>query len=180
MTHQNPAWPHSPLHKFCTTGTFMVTAGTYQKLHYFKSEESLNFLQQLILTESLKYGWEIQAWAIFSNHYHFIAISQKGTEKLQAFIRNVHSKAAIYINSSDNTIGRKVWHNYWDTQLTNQKSYMARLCYVHGNPVKHKLVDRAANYRWCSAWWFENYGEKSFVDSVYRFKTDKVVCFDEF
>ena len=48
-----------------------------------------------------------------------------------------------------------IWHNFWDTELTYEKSYLARLNYVHQNAVKHGLVARACQYRWCSAAWFE-------------------------
>ena len=36
------------------------------------------------------------------------------------------------------------------------KSYLARLNYVHQNPVKHGLVRVANQYRWCSAAWLEH------------------------
>ena len=48
-----------------------------------------------------------------------------------------------------------MWHNFWDTKLTFEKSYLARLNYVHQNAVKHVLVPAANQYRWCSAAWFE-------------------------
>src|SRR6185295_13265442 len=40
----------------------------------------------------------------------------------------------------DNATGRQVWYNFWDTKLTFENSYLARLNYVHQNPVKHGLV----------------------------------------
>lgn len=49
-------------------------------------------------------------------------------------------KTAKWINQVDAKPGRQVWHNFWETRLTYQKSYLARLKYVHQNPVKHGLV----------------------------------------
>ena len=43
----------------------------------------------------------------------------------------------------------------WDRELTFEKSYLARLNYVHHNPVHHKLVPVTGEYAWCSARWFE-------------------------
>jgi hypothetical protein len=57
----------------------------------------------------------------------------------------LHTRAGGWINRLDNTPNRKVWHNFWDTKLTYEKSYLARLNYVHQNPVRHGLV-RLANH----------------------------------
>ena len=41
-----------------------------------------------------------------------------------------------------------LWHNFWDTKLTYQKSYLARSEYVHQNAVKHGPAPVANQYRW--------------------------------
>ena len=76
--------------------------------------------------------------------------------------------------------GRQVWHNFWETRLTYQKSYLARLNYVHQNPVKHGLVPVANQYPWCSAAWFERTASPAMVKSIYRFQVDRLGILDEF
>jgi putative transposase len=76
--------------------------------------------------------------------------------------------------------GAKVRHNFWDTRLSYQTSYFARLNYVHENPVKHRLVPVANQYPWCSARRFENAASSATVQCVYRFKTATVKVQDEF
>ena len=83
-------------------------------------------------------------------------------------------------NRLDKTSGRKVWHNFWDTRLTYQKSYLARLNYVHQNAVKHGLVLVANQYRWCSVRWFEGVAAPAPVRSIYRFRTDALTVNDDF
>ena len=92
----------------------------------------------------------------------------------------LHTRIAEWINQVDNTPGRKVWHNFWDTKLTYQRSYLARLNYVHQNAVKHGLVPEANRYRWCSARWFEQIASPAMVRSIYRFKIDYVSVRDDF
>ena len=77
-------------------------------------------------------------------------------------------------------MGRQVWFNYWDTQLTFEKSYLARLSYVHQNAVKHGLVRQAHEYRWCSAAWFERTATPAHVKTIYGFKTDRVKIEDDY
>jgi len=83
-------------------------------------------------------------------------------------------------NRNDGAAGRKVWHNFWETRLTHQKSYLARLNYVHQNPVKHGLVAVANQYPWCSAGWFERTARPAQVKTIYGFKTDRLKIFDEY
>jgi len=92
----------------------------------------------------------------------------------------LHSRTAGWINRLDKTPGRKVWYNFWDTKLTYQKSYLARLNYVHQNAVKHRLVPVAIQYPWCSARWFESVASPAMVQSIYRFKTNALSIRDDF
>jgi putative transposase len=122
----------------------------------------------------------LEAWAVFSNHYHFVARSLPGAIDLGQLIQRLHAVTARELNRLDQTEGRAVWYNFWDTRLTYQYSYLARLNYVHQNPVKHGLVPVANQYRWCSAGWFERVASQSTVKTIYGFKTDKVNLRDDF
>jgi putative transposase len=92
----------------------------------------------------------------------------------------LHARTAGWINRLDNEPERKVWHNFWDTKLTYQKSYLARLNYVHQNAVKHDLVHVANHYKWCSARWLEQIASPAMVRSIYRFKIDQISVRDGF
>ncbi len=176
MTH----WPHAPLHIFDKTGTYMITAGTFYKQHLFNDAHRLQFLQDLLLELADEHGWELKAWAIFSNHYHFIVRSESDPESLKKMIYKLHRKSAIWLNKLDDQSGRKVWHQFWDSQITFHNSYMARLRYVNQNPVKHKLVEDAIDYDYCSAAWFEKHVPHAFKKSVESFNTDQVNVYDPF
>jgi putative transposase len=95
-------------------------------------------------------------------------------------IKNLHGRTARAVNRLDGAEGREVWYNYRDTRLTFEKSYLARLNYVHQNPVKHGLVRVANQYRWCSAAWCERTAPRAALQTVYRFKTDKVNVPDDY
>jgi putative transposase len=136
-----------------------------------------------LLTVTGQFGWQLEAWAVFSNHFHFVAHSPSGVAdalNLSAMLRMLHVKTAGWVNKHDNMPGRQVWFNFWDTRLTHQRSYLARLNYVHQNAVKHGLVPVACQYPWCSASWFERAASSARVNSIYRFKTDRVSVSDEF
>ena len=172
-------WPHAPPHWTIEIGTYMITAGTYKKEHHFNSVARLNLLQDTLLELAITYKWSLKAWAVFSNHYHFIATTEN-PENLSEFISNFHRITAIKINQRDQCENRKVWYQYRDTLLTHQRSYFARLNYVINNPVKHGLVNVASHYPYCSAAWFEQYAPGAFRRVIYSFKTDKLDILDDF
>jgi putative transposase len=73
-----------------------------------------------------------------------------------------------------------VWFQFWDVQLTYERSWLARLRYTHQNAVHHGIVNEAAQYRWCSAAWFERTAKASLVGTIRRLKIDRVNVYDDF
>src|SRR5208282_4305602 len=121
-------WAHSPAHYLTLPGAYIVTAGTYQKEKLFNTPFLLTKLTNLLLDLAEKHVWMIQAWAVFPNHYHFVAECQK-PETLRHLIRELHSRSAVELNRQENTPGRKVWFQYWESQIRFHRSFLARLNY---------------------------------------------------
>ena len=95
-------------------------------------------------------------------------------------LRLLHEKTAKWVNRLDAARGRQVWHNYRETLLTFEKSYLARLNYTHQNAVKHGLVPVAHQYPWCSAAWFERVATAAQVQTIYGIKTDRLTVPDDY
>jgi len=183
MPEPSTPWPHAPTNQLSGRGTYFITASTYQKIHHFHGAARLRVVQRGLLTVTKRYGWQLEAWAVFSNHYHFIAHSPTQADdasSLGDMLSMLHVKTAGWINKLDKSPGRQVWFNFRETRLTHQRSYLARLNYVHQNAVKHGLVPVASQYPWCSAAWFERTASTAKVKSIYRFKTDRIAVPDEF
>ncbi len=178
--HKTP-WPHAPLHRLSQNGTYFVTAATYLRQHHFRGRQRLRVLHRGLLRVALDFGWHFEAWAVFSNHYHFVAHSPtEGAETLSRRLGVLHERLAKWINRLDNTPRRRVWFNFRETRLTYRRSYLARLRYTHQNAVKHGLVAVANQYPWCSAAWFERTASAAQVKAIYSFKTDRLQVPDEY
>ncbi|MCP5520083.1 MAG: transposase [Verrucomicrobiales bacterium] len=183
MPHHRFPWPHAPEHRLSERGTYFVTAGTYLRQHFFAGEARLAVLHRGLLKLTAETGWELEAWAVFSNHYHFVARSPRtegSAESLSHVLGKLHEKTAKWINRMDTVAGRKVWHNFRDTRLTYERSYLARLNYVHQNAVKHRLVPVANQYPWCSARWFEHIASAATVKTIYGFPVDRIHVPDDY
>jgi len=174
------AWPHAPIHRLGSDGVYMITGATLYKKLLFSTSERLTALENTMLTLAKLYNWQLEAWAVFMNHYHMIARGAPEAARLDRYIKHLHSISAVELNARDEVTGRQVWHNYWETRLTYERSYLARLNYVHQNAVKHGLVPVANQYEWCSAAWFERIASPASVKTIYSFKTDKIKIHDDY
>ena len=173
-------WPHASVHSFGGSGTFMVTAATLNKRLLFLGSENLNLLESKLLSLAQAYQWNLRAWAVFANHYHFVGRNQIESDNLSLFLKHLDADTARELNRREGRLGREVWFNFWDTKLTYERSYFARLNYVHQNPVKHGLVRVANQYPWCSASWFERSASPALIKTIYSFKTDTINVYDDF
>src|SRR5579862_2254485 len=171
------SWPHAPSKQVDVPGTYMVTSSTYHKACLFRTAEELDYLQESLLDAAIEHGLELQAWAVFPNHYHVVGFAKNGVKD---FTKRLHGRTSFGLNSRHGLRGRTVWYRSWDTLLTFEKSYLARLHYVHQNPVRHGLVLKAEDYRWCSAKWFDETSERPFFETVNSFPIDKLNVFDDF
>ena len=159
---------------------YMVTGAILHNQHLLVENRRKEFVLQTLLERAALFDWDLQAWSILNNHYHFIAQSPENSTNLSKLIRQIHSITAIQINRWNNTPGRQVWFNYWDTCLAHEKSYLARLHYVHMNPVKHELVDDAIDYPYCSYKWFMEDGDETLKEQVFAQPIDHLNIFDDF
>ena len=95
-------------------------------------------------------------------------------------MQRLHSQTSRSLNRLDGTPGRTVWFQYWDTCLTFEPSYYARLNYVHSNAVKHGLVEKAIDYLFCSAAWFEDHADAALRRKISSFPCDQLDLEDDY
>ena len=128
----------------------------------------------------LEHSWQLEAWAVLSNHYHVVAHSPVGgADTLRVMLQKLHSLATKRLNQEDNTPGRtRLWQNYRETHLTFQRSYLARLNYVHQNPKHHGLVPLASHWRWCSAAAFKQAASPAWVKTIASFPFEEIAAED--
>ena len=175
-------WPHAPPHRLGGAGVYFVTARTLDRVRHFDSPARLDLVREALLRLSAQYAWRLEAWAVLNNHYHFVGhspVAETSAESLQAFLRHLHADITRRLNQLDGISGRKIWHNYRETHLTWQQSYLARLNYTHQNAVHHGLVTQASDYEWCSARAFQKAVTPAWLKTVQSFAYDEIAKDDQ-
>jgi REP-associated tyrosine transposase len=171
---------HNPPHYFVPNAMYIVTGSLLYKKRLLTDDKRKSLVLEILLERAARWSWELEAWAILENHYHFIACAPENALTLENLIRQLHSKTTVELNKLDKSLGRKVWHNYWDTCITHEKSYYARMHYIHINPVKHGLVENAEDYPLSSYRWFLDKVDETFLNTVMNQPVDRVDIFDDF
>src|SRR5262245_4791120 len=100
MPEPKTPWPHAPTHQLAKQGTYFVTASTYLKHHHFRGAARLRVLHRGLLTVAQQFNWQLEAWAVFSNHYHFVAHSpstEETAQSLSAMLGLLHEKTAKWV-----------------------------------------------------------------------------------
>src|SRR5690606_32754225 len=106
MDSNYKVYPHNPPHYFLPNTMYMVTGAILHKQNLLYEDKRKEFALQILFEKAQLFNWDLQAWSILNNHYHFIGKSPDDATSLSKFIRQSHSITAIQINKWDDTPGR--------------------------------------------------------------------------
>ncbi len=175
-------WPHAPPHRLAEAGVYFLTARTRDQAHLLADDSMKDWFEAKLLGLAAEFGWSLEAWCVLSNHYHFVGHSPRtepDAESLKPFIQKLHSLTTKELNTREKQPGRtRLWQNYRETHLTFQRSYLARLNYVHQNAAHHGLVKVGSDWKWCSAKRFKESVTPAWLKTVASFKYDEIALED--
>jgi putative transposase len=126
----------------------------------------------------LEDGWNLEAYVILNNHYRLMAHRMDEGRPIRESIQRIHRYTVRELNKREGRTGRKIWHQYWETRITYEMSWLARIKYIHQNPVEHGIVKEAKDYPFSSLEWFMSTAPTSFIETVDSFNTDSVNVFE--
>jgi putative transposase len=105
----------------------------------------LNTIVELALA---KHAARIHAYCWMTNHLHMLI--QVGADPLANLIRRIASGYARAFQANRDTTGH-LFENRYHSVLVDTDTYLLELVrYMHLNPVRAKLVQKAHQYRWSS------------------------------
>lgn len=173
MSEKYKTYKHNPPHLFRSNAKYFITGSTYQKVPYLRSDRAKQRLLKSLFKGFTDYDWKIEDWVILNNHYHLMVEAPSNAETLSKIIRDTHKFTALWIKKNINleskeymecsdrvgTLHNKIFHNYWDTCITYENSYYARLNYIWSNPVKHGYVEDAAKWKFGSYYYRQQNSE---------------------
>lgn len=169
-------YKHNPPHLFLDETYYMITTGTYKKIHHLKRDEDKKLLFEIITEFCDEFEWRLEEWVILNNHYHLMAKSRKGTD-LPKLFGKIHRRSAYLLKRKNKVSALRFWWNYWDTCVRDERDFYSRINYIFCNPVKHGYVTNIEDYVWSS---FRDFLRKNGSEMIrrqfqkYRFENLKV------
>jgi putative transposase len=133
---------HSPPHlSFNGAYTFIITAACYEHIPIIgKTAERISGLEADLLGVCENLKAKVYAWCILPNHYHLLARTDD-VKNLRVEIGKIHGRSARFWNLEDNSIGRKVWFNFFDRDMKSDRHFWSSMNYVNNNAVHHGYVE---------------------------------------
>jgi putative transposase len=115
----------------------------------FSVDEDRRVYLELLQEQAQKYGLEILAYCLMSNHVHLVAIPHE-EEALAQAIGRTHFRYTQYVNRLHRRSGH-LWQGRFYSCALDGRHLWPALKYVELNPVRAKLCRRAWQYPWSSA-----------------------------
>jgi putative transposase len=173
-------YQHAPAHLFLTDFCYFITAGTYSKKRYFEDDDKKKYLYETICDVFNAYDSTLHGWVILGNHYHIIG-KFKDAFFLPEMIKKNHSKSAVWLNKSAEKPGRKIWYQYWDECIRDERDYYTKINYIHWNPVRHGYVDAPRVYKFSSYNSYLNFRGEEWLNGILkRFPFEEVKNNDDY
>lgn len=115
---------------------------------FFTDEDREEYLE-ILLDYTRRYGLEVWAYCLMTNHVHLIAVPVN-EESLALSIGRAHMKYARHANKRQRWWGH-LWANRFYSSPLDEEHCWTALKYVERNPARAGLVEVPWTYPWSSA-----------------------------
>ncbi|HES59261.1 MAG: transposase [Calditrichaceae bacterium] len=168
-------YPHNPPHLLLNGAKYWVTGSAFKHNPYFKEKEIKYKMMDVLCTTAEKLHWQIDDWVILDNHYHLMLespdtkLNDHNPKTIANFMNNFHRFSALWMRKNCGSLKnvKNIFFNYWDTCITYERSYFARLNYLYFNPVKHGYVQHPSEYPYGS-YFYRLKQEKLYLDGLVK------------
>ena len=157
---------HSPPHRVGKTDYYHLHATCFEhKPIIGTTPERLSEFTERLLETMKQFLAIVFAWCVLPNHYHLLI---KSTDILMLFkeIGKLHGRLSYLWNGEENCRGRKVWYNFRERYIRNQRHFWIVMNYIHHNPVHHGYVKHWQEWPFSSA--------MEFIEMVGREKAGEI------
>ena len=130
-------------------GTYFVTFSTFQRRRLFVVENYARLFLKTLYGYRRQGRFELHAFVLMPDHVHLIFTPAPDVtlERAMQLIKGGYSHAVgMEISRAE------IWQKgFTDHRIRDAQDFEGHRLYIHQNPVEAKLIERAAEYRYSSA-----------------------------
>ena len=126
-----------------------VTQRGVRSMEIFQTDLDRQTYLQFLSEETKRFGVEILAWCLMTNHVHFIAVPKQEDSLARAFGEG-HRRYTRMKNFAEGVRGY-LFQGRFNSCVLDERHLLAATAYVELNPVRAGMAKRAWAYPWSSA-----------------------------
>jgi putative transposase len=158
-----------------------ITCSCYRRRPLLGTARQLDLFLKILEEARQSYQFVVVGYVVMPEHFHLlISEPEKGDPSLvmkvvkQRFARRVHKKRSSNQLKLWTGEDEHVWQKrFYDFNVWNERKRVAKLRYIHRNPVKRGLVPTPEQWAWSSFRAYA-YGEKGLVRVNFQEWTVKI------
>ncbi len=134
------------------TGIYHVIARGINRQEIFHDAEDHRRYLETLERYTKETGSTLLGYCLMGNHFHLLI--QEGHEGISVFMKRLGTSYAYWYNRKYNRIGHVFQDRFKSESVENNAYLLTVIRYIHQNPVKAGIVEKAQNYQWssCSAY----------------------------
>jgi len=132
----------------------VLSRGNERKEIFRDEKDHLRFLDTLgKMVERFKL--EVHAYVLMKNHFHLLVHTKEAN--LSRAIQWLGVSYSVWFNRRHQRSGHLFQGRFKSFLIENERYFTAMCLYIHGNPLRARIVRRLSNYRWSS---YQTYADK--------------------
>ena len=125
----------------------VITRGNHRQ-KIFKEEGDFTRYLEIISDYKLQYKYRLYAFILMNNHVHLLIETRE--VPLSKILQGINQRYTMYFNKKYKTVGHLFQGRYKGILCDRDEYLLTLVKYIHLNPVRAKVVERAQEYWWSS------------------------------
>jgi len=139
--------------------TYFVSSATWERRELFRVPQVAEILVQRILACRDKGAYQLHEFVVMPNHFH-ILLTPGETTSLEKVVQLIKGGSSHEIQQQTRN-KMEIWQvGFHDWTIRDGEDYLAKVRYIHMNPVRARLVE------WPEDWTFGSASGKFVLDPV--------------
>jgi len=146
-------------HRTGSGRTYFVSSATWERRELFRVPQVAEILVQRILACRDKGAYQLHEFVVMPNHFH-ILLTPGETTSLEKVVQLIKGGSSHEIQQQTRN-KMEIWQvGFHDWTIRDGEDYLAKVRYIHMNPVQARLVE------WPEDWTFGSASGKFVLDPV--------------
>ncbi len=130
------------------SGYYHIMLRGNERSNIFRNDEDKLRFMEILSAKKTGDKFHLHAFCLMDNHVHLLLSEMK--EDIATVIKRITVSYVHYFNKKYKRVGH-LFQDRFRSEAVDQESYLLALVrYIHQNPVKAGMVERAADYKWSS------------------------------